>query len=59
MYVPDKDLGKVSDALFGAGAGVIGKYTECSFRLHGKGTFFGACRCESMKCVRPSALSNS
>ena len=32
----------MSDALFGAGAGVIGKYTECSFRLAGKGTFFGS-----------------
>lgn len=40
-YVPDADLGKVSDALFRAGAGVIGKYTECSFRTPGKGTFFG------------------
>ncbi|HJZ59648.1 MAG TPA: Nif3-like dinuclear metal center hexameric protein, partial [Gemmataceae bacterium] len=41
VFVPDKDLGKVSDALFGAGAGVIGKYEQCSFRLAGKGTFFG------------------
>src|SRR3954470_22303918 len=41
VYVPDGDLAKVSDALFAAGAGVIGKYTECSFRLPGKGTFFG------------------
>ena len=39
-FVPDSDLGKVSDALFAAGAGVIGQYTECSFRLAGKGTFF-------------------
>ena len=39
-YVPDKDLAAVSDALFAAGAGAIGKYTECSFRLPGKGTFF-------------------
>jgi dinuclear metal center YbgI/SA1388 family protein len=41
VYVPDKDLVPVSDALFGAGAGVIGKYEQCSFRLAGKGTFFG------------------
>src|SRR5262245_16890068 len=40
VFVPDSDLGKVSDALFGAGAGVIGQYNECSFRLAGKGTFF-------------------
>lgn len=41
VYVPDADLAKVSDALFGAGAGVIGKYEQCSFRVPGKGTFFG------------------
>jgi hypothetical protein len=41
VYVPDADLAKVSDALFAAGAGVIGKYEQCSFRLAGKGTFFG------------------
>src|SRR5437763_337313 len=28
-------------ALSAAGAGVIGQYRECSFRLHGAGTFFG------------------
>jgi dinuclear metal center YbgI/SA1388 family protein len=41
VFVPDTDLAKVSDAVFAAGAGVIGNYTECSFRLAGKGTFFG------------------
>ncbi|HEX4612171.1 MAG TPA: Nif3-like dinuclear metal center hexameric protein [Urbifossiella sp.] len=41
VYIPDSDLGKVSDALFAAGAGVIGKYEQCSFRMAGKGTFFG------------------
>jgi dinuclear metal center YbgI/SA1388 family protein len=41
VFVPDADLAKVSDALFAAGAGVIGQYRECSFRLAGKGTFFG------------------
>lgn len=41
VFVPDSDLAKVSDALFGAGAGIIGKYDQCSFRLAGKGTFFG------------------
>ncbi|AWM35947.1 Putative GTP cyclohydrolase 1 type 2 [Gemmata obscuriglobus] len=41
VFVPDADLAKVSDALFGAGAGVIGQYRECSFRLSGTGTFFG------------------
>lgn len=40
-FVPDQDLPRVSDALFAAGAGVIGQYRECSFRLAGTGTFFG------------------
>lgn len=40
-FVPDGDLQKVQDALFAAGAGVIGQYNECSFRLAGTGTFFG------------------
>jgi dinuclear metal center YbgI/SA1388 family protein len=42
VFVPDNDLGKVSDALFAAGAGHIGQYRECSYRLSGLGTFFGA-----------------
>jgi dinuclear metal center YbgI/SA1388 family protein len=42
VFVPDADLGKVSDALFAAGAGHIGQYSECSFRLAGTGTFFGS-----------------
>jgi dinuclear metal center YbgI/SA1388 family protein len=42
VFVPDADLGAVSNALFAAGAGEIGKYTQCSFRLPGKGTFFGS-----------------
>ncbi len=41
VFVPDADLAAVSDALFAAGAGVIGQYRECSFRLEGAGTFFG------------------
>jgi dinuclear metal center YbgI/SA1388 family protein len=41
VFVPDADLQKVSDAVFAAGAGVIGRYNECSFRLAGTGTFFG------------------
>ncbi len=41
VFVPDKDLQRVSDALFAAGAGQIGHYRECSFRLAGTGTFFG------------------
>jgi dinuclear metal center YbgI/SA1388 family protein len=40
VFVPDADLAKVSAALFAAGAGHIGQYRECSFRLAGTGTFF-------------------
>jgi dinuclear metal center YbgI/SA1388 family protein len=42
VFVPDKDLDRVCDALFAAGAGYIGQYSECSFRLAGTGTFFGS-----------------
>lgn len=42
VFVPDSDLAKVSDAIFAAGAGRIGEYVECSFRLAGTGTFFGS-----------------
>jgi dinuclear metal center YbgI/SA1388 family protein len=42
VFVPDKDLEVVSRAMFDAGAGVIGNYRECSFRVAGRGTFFGS-----------------
>lgn len=42
VFVPDSDLARVSDALFAAGAGRIGEYRECSFRLAGTGTFHGS-----------------
>lgn len=41
VFVPDSDFAKVSDALFAAGAGRIGQYEQCSYRLNGTGTFFG------------------
>ncbi|MCS7270020.1 MAG: Nif3-like dinuclear metal center hexameric protein, partial [Gemmataceae bacterium] len=41
VFVPESDWQRVSDAVFSAGAGVIGQYRECSFRVSGKGTFFG------------------
>ncbi len=41
VFVPENDLQHVLDAMFEAGAGVIGDYRECSFRVAGKGTFFG------------------
>lgn len=42
VFVPESDLNRVADALFAAGAGHIGEYRECSFRLAGIGTFFGS-----------------
>jgi dinuclear metal center YbgI/SA1388 family protein len=42
VFVPDADLKQVSDALFGAGAGHIGEYKECSYRVNGTGTFHGS-----------------
>jgi dinuclear metal center YbgI/SA1388 family protein len=42
VFVPEKDLNRVADAMFAAGAGHIGQYSECSFRLAGVGTFFGS-----------------
>jgi dinuclear metal center YbgI/SA1388 family protein len=40
-FVPEDDLEKVATALFAAGAGRIGQYTQCSFRTPGTGTFKG------------------
>lgn len=41
VFVPKAHLEKVSQALFAAGAGRIGDYERCSFRLEGQGTFLG------------------
>lgn len=38
-FCPEKESGKVLSALFEAGAGIIGKYSECSFSAAGTGTF--------------------
>jgi dinuclear metal center YbgI/SA1388 family protein len=38
-FVPAEATVKVLDAMAGAGAGVIGEYTHCSFRVRGTGTF--------------------
>lgn len=40
-FVPEKDVERVSAALFAAGAGRIGNYSSCSFRTTGTGTFLG------------------
>jgi dinuclear metal center YbgI/SA1388 family protein len=40
-FVPAEHVEAVSRALFAAGAGRIGRYSACSFRAAGTGTFFG------------------
>lgn len=38
-FVPSADADRVADAMAEAGAGVIGAYTRCSFRVRGVGAF--------------------
>jgi len=40
-YVPNKEVEKVRNALFMAGAGNIGNYDNCSFNTEGQGTYRG------------------
>lgn len=42
VFVPEGYLDKVASAIFSAGGGVIGEYSECSFRCIGEGTFKGS-----------------
>ncbi|MCU0423956.1 MAG: Nif3-like dinuclear metal center hexameric protein [Bacteroidia bacterium] len=41
VYVPKSHLVQLQQAMFNAGAGQIGNYSECSFYSEGKGTFKG------------------
>lgn len=41
VFVPNKDADHLREALFAAGAGTIGNYSNCSFNLEGTGTFRG------------------
>jgi dinuclear metal center YbgI/SA1388 family protein len=41
VFTPASDHEAVIQAAFGAGAGCIGAYEECSFSIPGEGTFFG------------------
>jgi len=41
VFCPESQIEKISKAMSLAGAGIIGKYSECSFRLKGMGTFKG------------------
>ncbi len=40
-FVPRSHLEPLTSAMFAAGAGRIGDYERCSYRLEGEGTFFG------------------
>jgi dinuclear metal center YbgI/SA1388 family protein len=42
VYVPHAQLEQVRQAMFDAGAGVIGAYDSCSFNTEGLGTFRGS-----------------
>ena len=42
VFVPENNLGKVSNAIFNAGGGIIGEYKKCSFSNAGNGTFQGS-----------------
>jgi dinuclear metal center YbgI/SA1388 family protein len=41
VFVPEENVNALAEALAGAGAGVIGDYTQCTFRTRGTGTFRG------------------
>ncbi len=40
-FIPDDHLDKVSQALFNAGAGIMGNYDNCGFTVNGTGSFRG------------------
>lgn len=42
VFVPIGFTEKVAEAIHSSGGGIIGEYTNCSFRLIGKGTFRGS-----------------
>ncbi|WP_421978922.1 Nif3-like dinuclear metal center hexameric protein [Roseivirga seohaensis] len=39
VFIPKEDTNKVLDALYAAGAGEIGNYSHCSFKVNGTGSF--------------------
>jgi len=41
IYVPKSHANVIANAVFNAGGGIIGRYSGCSFRTEGIGTFFG------------------
>jgi dinuclear metal center YbgI/SA1388 family protein len=42
VFVPISHLDKVAEAIHKAGGGIIGEYSNCSFRTEGTGTFKGS-----------------
>ncbi|NUM61861.1 MAG: Nif3-like dinuclear metal center hexameric protein, partial [Ignavibacteriaceae bacterium] len=41
VFVPDSHVEKVAETIHQSGGGIIGEYSNCSFRTNGKGTFKG------------------
>lgn len=41
VFVPENNVEQLANALFEAGAGIIGDYKKCSFQIKGTGTFEG------------------
>lgn len=42
VFTPAEKVDEIASAMFDAGAGKIGEYSSCSFRLTGEGTFKGS-----------------
>lgn len=42
VFVPNESVPQVSEAVFNAGGGIIGQYSNCSYRTEGTGTFLGS-----------------
>lgn len=42
VFVPHEHVECVAGAIFDAGGGRIGEYSQCSFRIPGEGTFYGS-----------------
>jgi dinuclear metal center YbgI/SA1388 family protein len=42
IFIPKNFVDKVADAIHSAGGGIIGEYSNCSFRTEGTGTFIGS-----------------
>jgi len=40
-FIPERSFDNVRNAIFNAGGGVIGSYDQCSFAVHGTGSFRG------------------